>query len=311
MNNKTNRHETVGEALRDIAHHEHAFALADNSTNHMGDMVIYGLTYLFLILLPTDIFEVGWLFILATLVAAISLVRFQNFLKHKIASGKMTTFWVNASLLSTGIRSFVFVNAPLTFLSISMKPSASMFFSLVIGLITGFGGIALQYHYLVRNKVIDKQKESRRQTAKNLGNYISEAAKKSYADRFYFLDLVCGYVICLNYYSYYSINVTSYKVWQFGFTTVIVLLGTWLFQKFLRYRISKNEISKSFKWCSLLMTGARGYLIVTAPWIEICLLTNASINQLMVNLFGCLAAIIGVGLQYLFLVKAGIFKGLV
>ena len=59
------------------------------------------------------------------------------------------------------------------------------------------------------------------------------------------------------------------------------------------------------------MTGARGYLIVTAPWIEICLLTNASINQLMVNFFGCLAAIIGVGLQYLFLVKAGIFKGLV
>ncbi|MBH9985516.1 hypothetical protein [Lactobacillus sp. M0390] len=247
MNNKTNKHETVGEALRDIAHHEHAFALADNSTNHMGDLVIYGLTYLFLILLPTDIFEVGWLFILATLVAAISLVRFQNFLKHKIASGKMTSFWVNASLLSTGIRSFVVVNAPLTFFDISMNSSASMFFSLIIGLITGFGGIALQYHYLVRNKVIDKQKESRRQTAKNLGNYISEAAKKSYADRFYFLDLVCGYVICLNYYSYYSINVTSYKVWQFGFTTVIVLLGTWLFQKFLRYRINKSEISKSFK----------------------------------------------------------------
>ncbi len=311
MNNKTNRHETVGEALRDIAHHEHAFALADNSTNHMGDLVIYGLTYLFLILLPTDIFEVGWLFILATLVAAISLVRFQNFLKHKIASGKMTTFWVNASLLSTGIRSFVFVNAPLTFLSISMKSSVSMFFSLVIGLITGFGGIALQYHYLVRNKVIDKQKESRRQTAQNLGNYISETAKKSYAYRFYFLDLVCGYVICLNYYSYYSINVTSYKVWQFGFATVIVLLGTWLFQKFLRYRINKSEISKSFKWCSLLMTGARGYLLVTAPWIEICLLTNAPINRLIINLLGCFAAIIGIGLQYLFLVKTGIFESLV
>ncbi|WP_278952674.1 hypothetical protein [Lactobacillus apis] len=311
MNNKTNRHETVGEALRDIAHHEHAFALADNSTNHMGDLVIYGLTYLFLILLPTDIFEVGWLFILATLVAAISLVRFQNFLKHKIASGKMTTFWVNASLLSTGIRSFVFVNAPLTFLSISMKSSVSMFFSLVIGLITGFGGIALQYHYLVRNKVIDKQKESRRQTAQNLGNYINETAKKSYADRFYFLDLVCGYVICLNYYSYYSINVTSYKVWQFGFATVIVLLGTWLFQKFLRYRINKSEISKSFKWCSLLMTGARGYLLVTAPWIEICLLTNAPINRLIINLLGCFAAIIGIGLQYLFLVKTGIFESLV
>ena len=311
MNNKTNRHETVGEALRDIAHHEHAFALADNSTNHMGDLVIYGLTYLFLILLPTDIFEVGWLFILSTLVAAISLVRFQNFLKHKIASGKMTTFWVNASLLSTGIRSFVFVNAPLTFLSISMKSSVSMFFSLVIGLITGFGGIALQYHYLVRNKVIDKQKESRRQTAQNLGNYISETAKKSYADRFYFLDLVCGYVICLNYYSYYSINVTSYKVWQFGFATVIVLLGTWLFQKFLRYRINKSEISKSFKWCSLLMTGARGYLLVTAPWIEICLLTNAPINRLIINLLGCFAAIIGIGLQYLFLVKTGIFESLV
>jgi len=33
--NHTSKQETVGEAIRDIAHHEHNFALADNSTNHL------------------------------------------------------------------------------------------------------------------------------------------------------------------------------------------------------------------------------------------------------------------------------------
>ncbi|MEB3365406.1 hypothetical protein SDC49_23525 [Lactobacillus sp. R2/2] len=45
-NNHTSKQETVGEAIRDIAHHEHNFALADNSTNHIGDLVVYGTVYL-------------------------------------------------------------------------------------------------------------------------------------------------------------------------------------------------------------------------------------------------------------------------
>lgn len=45
-NNHTSKQETVGEAIRDIAHHEHNFALADNSTNHIGDLVVYGTIYL-------------------------------------------------------------------------------------------------------------------------------------------------------------------------------------------------------------------------------------------------------------------------
>ena len=36
--NHTSKQETVDEAIRDIAHHEHNFALADNSTNHIGDL---------------------------------------------------------------------------------------------------------------------------------------------------------------------------------------------------------------------------------------------------------------------------------
>ena len=175
-NNHTSKQETVGEAIRDIAHHEHNFALADNSTNHLGDLVIFGTLYLFTLLFSDIWFD--WLFVLLAVVAIISVIRYQNFLRHKVNSQKMTSYFVNTSLISTGVRSFVIGNAPLLALSMHTQGKFNLSISLLVGLVVALIGLTCQYHYLTNHQVIDRQKESPSMTCKKLLILVLKVAKK-------------------------------------------------------------------------------------------------------------------------------------
>ena len=304
-NNHTSKQETVGEAIRDIAHHEHNFALADNSTNHIGDLVVYGILYLFTILFSIIWFD--WLFVLLAIVAIISVIRYQNFLRHKVNSQKMTLFFVNTSLISTGVRSFVIGNAPLLALSMHTQGRFNFFISLLVGLFTALIGITCQYHYLTNHQVIDRQKESLGKTCKNAIDFSVKSCKKGYVSQGFFFDIACGFALLANHFSYKEFILVKFEAWQFVLITILIVLGTVIFQRFLSSKVAANNISKGFKWGTLLMTGARGYLIAIAPWVAVCLFTGNSINWLAVNLLGTLVAIVGTGLQYKYLHKVRVF----
>ena len=304
-NNHTSKQETVGEAIRDIAHHEHNFALADNSTNHLGDLVIYGTLYLFTLLFSDIWFD--WLFVLLAVVAIISVIRYQNFLKHKVISQKMTSFFVNTSLISTGVRCFVIGNAPLLALSMHIQGKFNLSISLLVGLITALIGTTCQYHYLTNHQVIDRQKESPNKTCKNAVDFSIKFCKKGYVSQGFFFDIACGFALLANHFSYKEFILVKFEAWQFVLITILIVLGTVIFQRFLSSKVAANNISKGFKWGTLLMTGARGYLIAIAPWVAVCLFTGNSINWLAVNLLGTLVAIVGTGLQYKYLHKVRVF----
>ena len=294
-NNHTSKQETVGKAIRDIAHHEHNFALADNSTNHIGDLVVYGNLYLFTILFSVIWFD--WLFVLLAIVAIISVIRYQNFLRHKVNSQKMTSFFVNTSLISTGVRSFVIGNAPLLALSMHTKGRFNLFISLLVGLFTALIGITCRYHYLTNHQVIDRQKESLRKTCKNVIHFSVNSCKKGYVSHGFFFDIACGFALLANYFSYKEFILVIFEAWQFVLITILIILGTVQFQRFLHNKVVTNNISKEFKWGTLLMTAARGYLIAIAPWVAVCLFTGNSINWLAANLLGALVEIFVLGLQ--------------
>ncbi|WP_294756323.1 hypothetical protein [uncultured Lactobacillus sp.] len=304
-NNHTSKQETVGEAIRDIAHHEHSFALADNSTNHLGDLVIYGTLYLFTLLFSVIWFD--WLFVLLAIVAIISVIRYQNFLRHKVNSQKMTSFFVNTSLISTGVRSFVIGNAPLLALSMHTQGRFNLFISLLVGLFTALIGITCQYHYLTNHQVIDRQKVSLGKTCKNAIDFSVNSCKKGYVSQGFFFDIACGFALLANHFSYKEFILVKFEAWQFVLITILIIVGTVLFQRFLHNKVVTNNISKGFKWGTLLMTAARGYLIIVAPWVAVCLLTGNSINWLAANLLGALVAIFGLGLQYKYLHKVRVF----
>ncbi|WP_338206425.1 hypothetical protein [Lactobacillus juensis] len=304
-NNHTSKQETVGEAIRDIAHHEHNFALADNSTNHLGDLVIYGTLYLFTLLFSDIWFD--WLFVLLAIVAIISVIRYQNFLRHKVNSQKMTSFFVNTSLISTGVRCFVIGNAPLLALSMHTQGKFNFSISLLVGLITALIGTTCQYHYLTNHQVIDRQKESLSKTCKNAVDFSVNSCKKGYVSQGFFFDIACGFALLANYFSYKEFIIVKFEAWQFVLITILIVLGTVLFQRFLHNKVVTNNISKGFKWGTLLMTAARGYLITIAPWVAVCLFTGNSINWLAVNLIGAFVALVSVGLQYKYLAEVGVF----
>ena len=304
-NNHTSKQETVGEAIRDIAHHEHNFALADNSTNHVGDLVIYGTLYLFTLLFSDIWFD--WLFVLLAIVAIISVIRYQNFLRHKVNSQKMTSFFVNTSLISTGIRSFVIGNAPLLALSMHTQGRFNFFISLLVGLFTALIGITCQYHYLTNHQVIDRQKESLGKTCKNAVDFSVNSCKKGYVSHGFFFDIACGFALLANHFSYKEFILVKFEAWQFVLITILIILGTVLFQRFLHNKVVTNNISKGFKWGTLLMTAARGYLIAIVPWVAVCLFTGNSINWLEANLLGALVAIVGTGSQYKYLHNVRVF----
>ena len=304
-NNHTSKQETVGEAIRDIAHHEHNFALADNSTNHLGDLVIYGTLYLFTLLFSDIWFD--WLFVLLAIVAIISVIRYQNFLRHKVDSQKMTLYFVNTSLISTGVRSFVIGNAPLLALSMHTQGRFNLFISLLVGLFTALIGITCQYHYLTNHQVIDRQKESPSKTCKNAIDFSVNSCKKGYVSQGFFFDIACGFALLANHFSYKEFILVKFEAWQFVLITILIVLGTVLFQRFLHNKVVTNNISKGFKWGTLLMTAARGYLIAIAPWVAVCLFTGNSINWLAANLLGIFVALIGTGLQYKYLHKVRVF----
>ena len=303
--NHTSKQETVGEAIRDIAHHEHNFALADNSTNHIGDLVVYGILYLLAILFYVIWFD--WLFVLLAIVAIISVIRYQNFLRHKVNSQKMTSFFVNTSLISTGVRSFVIGNAPLLALSMHTQGRFNLFISLLVGLFTALIGITCQYHYLTNHQVIDRQKVSLGKTCKNAIDFSVNSCKKGYVSQGFFFDIACGFALLANHFSYKEFILVKFEAWQFVLITILIIVGTVLFQRFLHNKVVTNNISKGFKWGTLLMTAARGYLIIVAPWVAVCLLTGNSINWLAANLLGALVAIFGLGLQYKYLHKVRVF----
>ena len=304
-NNHTSKQETVGEAIRDIAHHEHSFALADNSTNHLGDLVIYGTLYLFTLLFSDIWFE--WLFVLLAVVAIISVIRYQNFLRHKVDSQKMTSYFVNTSLISTGIRSFVIGNAPLLALSMHTQGRFNLFISLLVGLVVALIGLTCQYHYLTNHQVIDRQKESLGKTCKNAIDFSVNSCKKGYVSHGFFFDIACGFALLANHFSYKEFILVKFEAWQFVLITILIVLGIVLFQRFLSSKVAANNISKGFKWGTLLMTAARGYLIPIAPWVAVCLFTDNSINWLSANLLGIFVALIGTGLQYKYLHKVRVF----
>ena len=304
-NNHTSKQETVGEAIRDIAHHEHNFAIADNSTNHVGDLVIYGTLYLFTLLFSVIWFD--WLFVLLAIVAIICVIRYQNFLRHKVNSQKMTSFFVNTSLISTGIRSFVIGNAPLLALSMHTQGRFNLLISLLVGLVVALIGLTCQYHYLTNHQVIDRQKESLSKTCKNAIDFSVNSCKKGYVSQGFFFDIACGFALLANYFSYKEFIIVKFEAWQFVLITILIVLGIVLFQRFLSSKVAANNISKGFKWGTLLMTGARGYLMIAAPWIAVCLFTGNSINWLAANLLGTLVAIVGTGLQYKYLHKVRVF----
>ena len=304
-NNHTSKQETVGEAIRDIAHHEHNFALADNSTNHIGDLVVYGILYLFTILFSIIWFD--WLFVLLAIVAIISVIRYQIFLRHKVNSQKMTSFFVNTSLISTGVRSFVIGNAPLLALSMHTQGRFNFFISLLVGLFTALIGITCQYHYLTNHQVIDRQKESLGKTCKNAVDFSVNSCKKGYVSQGFFFDIACGFALLANHFSYKEFILVKFEAWQFVLITILIVLGTVLFQRFLHNKVVTNNISKGFKWGTLLMTAARGYLIAIVPWVAVCLFKGNSINWLAANLLGALVAIVGTGLQYKYLHNVRVF----
>ena len=303
--NHTSKQETVGEAIRDIAHHEHNFALADNSTNHIGDLVVYGILYLLAILFYVIWFD--WLFVLLAVVAIISVIRYQNFLRHKVDSQKMTLYFVNTSLISTGVRSFVIGNAPLLALSMHTQGRFNLFISLLVGLFTALIGITCQYYYLTNHQVIDRQKESPGKTCKNVIHFSVNSCKKGYVNHGFFFDIACGFALLANHFSYKEFILVKFEAWQFVLITILIVLGTVLFQRFLHNKVVTNNISKGFKCGTLLMTAARGYLIIVAPWVAVCLFTGNSINWLAANLLGALVAIFGLGLQYKYLHKVRVF----
>ena len=303
--NHTSKQETVGEAIRDIAHHEHNFALADNSTNHVGDLVIYGTFYLFTLLFSVIWFD--WLFVLLAVVAIISVIRYQNFLRHKVDSQKMTSFFVNTSLISTGVRCFVIGNAPLLALSMHTQGKFNFSISLLVGLVVALIGLTCQYHYLTNHQVIDRQKESLSKTCKNAVDFSVNSCKKGYVSQGFFFDIACGFALLANYFSYKEFILVKFEAWQFVLITILIVLGTVLFQRFLHNKVVTNNISKGFKWGTLLMTAARGYLIPIAPWVAVCLFTGNSINWLSANLLGIFVALIGTGLQYKYLHKVRVF----
>ncbi|KJY55471.1 hypothetical protein JF76_11140 [Lactobacillus kullabergensis] len=303
--NHTSKQETVGEAIRDIAHHEHNFALADNSTNHIGDLVVYGTLYLLAILFYVIWFD--WLFVLLAVVAIISVIRYQNFLRHKVDSQKMTLYFVNTSLISTGVRSFVIGNAPLLALSMHTQGKFNLSISLLVGLITALIGITCQYHYLTNHQVIDRQKESPNKTCKNAVDFSIKFCKKGYVNQGFFFDIACGFALLANHFSYKEFILVKFEAWQFVLITILIVLGTVLFQRFLHNKVVTNNISKGFKWGTLLMTAARGYLIAIVPWVAVCLFKGNSINWLAANLLGALVAIVGTGLQYKYLHKVRVF----
>ena len=304
-NNHTSKQETVGEAIRDIAHHEHNFALADNSTNHVGDLVIYGTFYLFTLLFSVIWFD--WLFVLLAVVAIISVIRYQNFLRHKVNSQKMTSFFVNTSLISTGVRSFVIGNAPLLALSMHTQGRFNLFISLLVGLVVALIGLTCQYHYLTNHQVIDRQKESPSKTCKKAFDFSIKSCKKGYVNQGFFFDIACGFALLANHFSYKEFILVKFEAWQFVLINILIVLGTVLFQRFLHNKVVTNNISKGFKWGTLLMTAARGYLISIAPWVAVCLFTDNSINWLSANLLGIFVALIGTGLQYKYLHKVRVF----
>ena len=304
-NNHTSKQETVGEAIRDIAHHEHNFALADNSTNHLGDLVIYGTLYLFTLLFSDIWFD--WLFVLLAVVAIISVIRYQNFLKHKVISQKMTSFFVNTSLISTGVRCFVIGNAPLLALSMHIQGKFNLSISLLVGLITALIGTTCQYHYLTNHQVIDRQKESPSKTCKKAFDFSIKSCKKGYVSQGFFFDIACGFALLANYFSYKEFIIVKFEAWQFALITILIVLGTVLFQRFLHNKVITNNISNGFKWSTLLMTAARGYLIIAAPWVAMCLFTGSAINWLAINLIGAFVALVSLGLQYRYLAKVGVF----
>ena len=303
--NHTSKQETVGEAIRDIAHHEHNFALADNSTNHIGDLVVYGTLYLLAILFYVIWFD--WLFVLLAVVAIISVIRYQNFLRHKVDSQKMTLYFVNTSLISTGVRSFVIGNAPLLALSMHTQGRFNLFISLLVGLFTALIGITCQYHYLTNHQVIDRQKESLGKTCKNAIDFSVKSCKKGYVSQGFFFDIACGFALLANHFSYKEFILVKFEAWQFVLITILIVLGTVIFQRFLHNKVVTNNISKGFKWGTLLMTAARGYLIAIVPWVAVCLFKGNSINWLAANLLGALVAIVGTGFQYKYLHKVRVF----
>lgn len=304
-NNHTSKQETVGEAIRDIAHHEHNFALADNSTNHVGDLVIYGTFYLFTLLFSVIWFD--WLFVLLAVVAIISVIRYQNFLRHKVNSQKMTSFFVNTSLISTGVRCFVIGNAPLLALSMHTQGKFNFSISLLVGLVVALIGLTCQYHYLTNHQVIDRQKESPSKTCKKAFDFSIKSCKKGYVNQGFFFDIACGFALLANHFSYKEFILVKFEAWQFVLITILIVLGTVLFQRFLHNKIVTNNISNGFKWSTLLMTAARGYLIIAAPWVAMCLFTDNSINWLSANLLGIFVALIGTVLQYKYLHKVRVF----
>ena len=304
-NNHTSKQETVGEAIRDIAHHEHNFALADNSTNHLGDLVIYGTLYLVTLLFSDIWFD--WLFVLLAVVAIISVIRYQNFLRHKVNSQKMTSYFVNTSLISTGIRSFVIGNAPLLALSMHTQGRFNLFISLLVGLVVALIGLTCQYHYLTNHQVIDRQKESPSKTCKKAFDFSIKSCKKGYVNQGFFFDIACGFALLANHFSYKEFILVKFEAWQSVLITILIVLGTVLFQRFLHNKVGTNNISKGFKWGTLLMTAARGYLISIAPWVAVCLFMGNSINWLAVNLIGAFVALVSVGLQYRYLAEVGVF----
>ena len=304
-NNHTSKQETVGEAIRDIAHHEHNFALADNSTNHLGDLVIYGTLYLFTLLFSDIWFD--WLFVLLAIIAIISVIRYQNFLRHKVNSQKMTSFFVSTSLISTGVRCFVIGNAPLLALSMHTQGKFNFSISLLVGLITALIGTTCQYHYLTNHQVIDRQKESPSKTCKKAFDFSIKSCKKGYVNQGFFFDIACGFALLANHFSYKEFILVKFEAWQFVLIAILIVLGTVLFQRFLHNKVVTNNISKGFKWGTLLMTAERGYLIAIAPWVAVCLFTGNSINWLAANLLGTLVAIVGTGLQYKYLHKVRVF----
>ena len=304
-NNHTSKQETVGEAIRDIAHHEHNFALADNSTNHLGDLVIYGTLYLFTLLFSVIWFD--WLFVLLAVVAIISVIRYQNFLRHKVNSQKMTSYFVNTSLISTGVRFFVIGNAPLLALSMHTQGKFNLSISLLVGLVVALIGLTCQYHYLTNHQVIDRQKESPSMTCKKAFDFSIKSCKKGYVNQGYFFDIACGFALLANHFSYKEFILVKFEAWQFVLITILIVLGIVLFQRFLSSKVAANNISKGFKWGTLLMTAARGYLIPIAPWVAVCLFTDNSINWLSANLLGIFVALIGTGLQYKYLHKVRVF----
>ncbi|WP_294830167.1 hypothetical protein [uncultured Lactobacillus sp.] len=304
-NNHTSKQETVGEAIRDIAHHEHNFALADNSTNHIGDLVVYGILYLLTILFSIIWFD--WLFVLLAIVAIISVIRYQNFLRHKVNSQKMTSFFVNTSLISTGVRSFVIGNAPLLALSMHTQGKFNFSISLLVGLVVALIGLTCQYHYLTNHQVIDRQKESLGKTCKNAIDFSVKSCKKGYVSHGFFFDIACGFALLANHFSYKEFILVKFEAWQFLLITILIVLGTVLFQRFLHNKVVTNNISKGFKWGTLLMTAARGYLIAITPWVAECLFKGNSINWLVANLLGIFVALIGTGLQYKYLHNVRVF----